>query len=55
VTQAEVLRIFAGNIDRLKGLLRRVIAALPAPEDDARATCSCRRALDGMPLPFDLP
>jgi 5'-methylthioadenosine phosphorylase len=55
VTHADVLRVFAGNIERLKGLLRRVIAALPAPEPDAAATCSCRRALDGFDLPFELP
>ncbi len=55
VTHAEVLRIFAGNIDRMKALLRRVIADLPGPEEDAAATCSCRRALDGIALPFELP
>lgn len=55
VTHAEVLRVFAGNIERLKGLLRRVIAALPDAEPDETATCSCRRALDGFDLPFELP
>lgn len=55
VTHAEVLKIFAGNIDRLKGLLRTVIEALPEPEDDAEASCSCRRALDGIELPIQLP
>lgn len=55
VTHAEVLRVFAGNIERLKGLLRRVIADLPGPEADEDATCSCRRALDGFELPFELP
>lgn len=55
VTHAEVLKIFAGNIDRLKALLLRVIARLPEPEADATATCSCRRALDGLTLPFVLP
>ena len=55
VTHAEVLRVFAGNIERLKDLLRRVIAALPAPEADDVATCSCRRSLDGFELPFELP
>ncbi|MGI8457992.1 MAG: S-methyl-5'-thioadenosine phosphorylase [Propionibacteriaceae bacterium] len=55
VTHAEVLRIFAGNIDRLKTLLGEVVAALPAPESDADAVCTCRRALDGLELPFALP
>lgn len=55
VTHAEVLRVFAGNIERLKGLLRKVVAALPAPETDGEATCSCRHALDGSELPFELP
>lgn len=55
VTHAEVLKIFAGNIDRLRSLLRKVIAAMPAPEPDATASCACRRALDGIELPFILP
>lgn len=55
VTHAEVLKIFAGNIDRLKALLRRTLEAMPPDEDDASATCSCRRALDGIELPIQLP
>lgn len=55
VSHAEVLKIFGENIDRLKLLLRRVIERLPAAEPDAEATCPCRRALDGLPLPFELP
>lgn len=55
VTHAEVLKIFAGNIERLKALLHKVIGALPETESDAAATCSCRRVLDGMPLPIELP
>ncbi|NYE74545.1 S-methyl-5'-thioadenosine phosphorylase [Microlunatus parietis] len=55
VSHAEVLKIFGENIDRLKALLRRVIERLPAAESDADATCPCRRALDGLPLPFELP
>jgi len=55
VTHAEVLKIFANNIDRLKTLLHRVIAALPETEPDDTATCQCRRVLDGMPLPIELP
>lgn len=49
VTHAEVLEVFAGNIERLKALLLRTIAAMP--EGD----CACHHVLDGLPLPFDLP
>ncbi len=56
VSHHEVLAQFAANIDRMKALLARAIGALPAHEaQDATATCSCRHALDGQPLPFDLP
>ncbi|MCA0296998.1 MAG: S-methyl-5'-thioadenosine phosphorylase [Actinobacteria bacterium] len=55
VTHAEVLAQFAGNIERMKALLTRVIAALPAHEADATATCTCRHALDGQQLGFELP
>jgi 5'-methylthioadenosine phosphorylase len=55
VSHGEVLRIFAANLERLRGLLRQTVAALPEAEADAEATCPCRRALDGFPLPFALP
>ena len=55
VTQAEVLKIFASNVDRLKGLLHSTIARLPQGEDDDTAQCGCRRVLDGLMLPFVLP
>ncbi len=55
VTHAEVLRVFARSIDGLKAILRSAIALMPAPEDDATATCSCRRSLDGLTLPLELP
>jgi len=55
VTHAEVLKTFSSNIDRLKALLHQVVTDLPAPEPDATATCACRRALDGLKLPFQLP
>lgn len=55
VTYAEVLRVFARNIDGFKAVLQSAIVAMPAAEDDASATCSCRRSLDGLTLPIALP
>ncbi len=55
VTHAEVLRVFARSIDGLKNLLRSAVALMPAAEEDATATCSCRRSLDGLTLPITLP
>ncbi|GAB3702138.1 S-methyl-5'-thioadenosine phosphorylase [Mariniluteicoccus flavus] len=55
VTHEQVLKVFAGNIDRLKGLLLRVIDDMPAAEGDDEASCACRRVLDGMTLPLELP
>jgi 5'-methylthioadenosine phosphorylase len=55
VSHIEVVKQFGANIDRLKGLLRTVIAAMPAAQSDAEATCPCRRALDGIELPLTLP
>jgi 5'-methylthioadenosine phosphorylase len=55
VTHEEVLKVFARSLDGLKALLRSAIGAMPAPEDDASATCRCRRSLDGLKLPFALP
>jgi len=55
VTHEEVLRVFARSLDGLKAVLRSAIVALPAPEDDASATCPCRRSLDGLKLPIVLP
>ena len=51
VTHEEVLRVFAENIDRVRTVLVDAVADLPPPEAD----CQCRHALDGQPLPFDLP
>jgi 5'-methylthioadenosine phosphorylase len=50
VTHAEVLATFGASIDRLKGVLGVTVAALPSDDD-----CVCRHALDGIPLPFELP
>ncbi|MDC5698192.1 S-methyl-5'-thioadenosine phosphorylase [Intrasporangium calvum] len=55
VTHEEVMRVFAKNVESLKSVLRDAIGQLPAHEDDATATCDCRRALDGIALPFPLP
>ena len=55
VTHEEVLRVFADNVEHLKALLRDAIGQLPAHEDDAEATCPCRRSLDGIDLPITLP
>ena len=55
VTQAEVLRLFGENIGRLKALLIETVSTLENPEADAVAGCSCRRVLDGLALPFELP
>lgn len=55
VSHAEVLEVFAANIEGLKGLLRQAVVQLPAAEADEVATCPCRRALDGIRLPFELP
>jgi 5'-methylthioadenosine phosphorylase len=50
VTHAEVLEVFGRSVERLKRLLVDVVAGLPTDDD-----CSCRHALDGLPLPFELP
>jgi 5'-methylthioadenosine phosphorylase len=55
VTHDEVLKVFARSIDGLKAILRSAVVAMPAAEDDATATCPCRRSLDGLRLPMDLP
>lgn len=50
VTHAEVMEVFAHSIESLKVVLTATVAALPADDD-----CVCRHAVDGLPLPFDLP
>jgi 5'-methylthioadenosine phosphorylase len=55
VSQADVMRTFGANLARLKDLLRAAVRELPEPEDDDVATCPCRRSLDGLVLPFELP
>jgi 5'-methylthioadenosine phosphorylase len=51
VTQSEVFEVFAANIKRLRDLVAKIIAALPAAREDDL----CAHALDGLTLPFDLP
>ena len=55
VTHEEVLAVFARNVDALKSVLRSALGAMPQAEADDSATCACRRALDGITLPFELP
>ena len=55
VTHEEVLQVFAQNIEGLKAVLTDAVEALPPAESDEGATCPCRRALDGLTLPFALP
>ncbi|TQF06728.1 S-methyl-5'-thioadenosine phosphorylase [Kitasatospora acidiphila] len=43
VTHAEVLEVFARNVDRLRGVLFKAVEALPADRD-----CVCSHALDGV-------
>jgi 5'-methylthioadenosine phosphorylase len=50
VTHAEVLATFGASVERLKTVLAGAVAELPTDDD-----CACRHALDGLPLPFDLP
>ena len=55
VTHAGVLQMFAANMPSFKELVHASAAGLPEDPGDEAATCRCRRALDGIALPFDLP
>lgn len=55
VSHSDVLTVFAHNMERLKGVLLDAITRLPEAEPDAAATCACRHALDGLPLPIAIP
>ncbi len=55
VTHDEVLAAFAENMPRFKALIGDVVGRLPESEPDDTADCACRRALDGLTLPFPLP
>jgi 5'-methylthioadenosine phosphorylase len=50
VTQDEVLRVFAGNVTRMRALVVDIIKSLPADRD-----CPCPHVLDGIDLPITLP
>jgi 5'-methylthioadenosine phosphorylase len=50
VTQAEVFRVFADNIGRLRDLLLDLVPALPAERN-----CPCGHALDGLQTGIELP
>jgi 5'-methylthioadenosine phosphorylase len=51
VTQAEVFEVFGQNMGRLRELIAGIIAAFPAEREDDM----CGHALDGIPVPFQLP
>ncbi|MFD0069698.1 S-methyl-5'-thioadenosine phosphorylase [Streptomyces sp. NPDC127574] len=52
VSHDDVLKVFAANVDRLRGVLFDAVAGLP--ENGAR-DCLCTTALGGMDPGFDLP
>ena len=51
VTQAEVFEVFGKNMDRLRELVAKIIAAFPEEREDDL----CAHSLDGIRMPFDLP
>lgn len=51
VTHHEVLRVFAENVGKVRGVLVDALGKLPPADTD----CECRHALDGQKLPFELP
>jgi 5'-methylthioadenosine phosphorylase len=51
VTQAEVFKVFAANVARLRDLVEALVAELPSSQPND----ACAQALDGLPLPFPLP
>src|SRR5690242_11482350 len=50
VTHAEVLEVFAQNVDRLRALVLDVVPRLPTER-----SCPCPHLLDGQRLPLELP
>ncbi len=55
VTHDEVVAMFASTMPSFKALIGAAIERLPAAEADSEAVCACRRAVDGLTLPFALP
>lgn len=53
VTHAEVLEVFARNVERLKDVVGHAVARLPGA--GVPAACECQSVLDGLKLPFELP
>ncbi|MFD7440960.1 S-methyl-5'-thioadenosine phosphorylase [Streptomyces sp. NPDC059909] len=52
VSHEEVLKVFAANVDRLRGVLFDAVAGLQATED---RTCLCTTALNGLETGIELP
>ncbi|MCM9078279.1 S-methyl-5'-thioadenosine phosphorylase [Streptomyces spororaveus] len=50
VSQDEVFKVFAANIERLREIVLKTVELLPAER-----TCRCAQTLDGIRLPFELP
>ena len=50
VTHEEVMRVFAGNIARLREVILKIISDLPLDR-----ACPCPHSLDGLKLPIALP
>ncbi len=56
VTYEMVIQAFNENMGRFKQLIAAVIPRLPSDlGDDHDDRCSCRRSVDGLRLPFELP
>ncbi|PWJ26383.1 methylthioadenosine phosphorylase [Branchiibius hedensis] len=52
VTHQEVMAAFERNLEQVRAIISAAVPALPTTESPS---CSCRQALDGLTLPFDLP
>ncbi|GAA2301342.1 S-methyl-5'-thioadenosine phosphorylase [Streptomyces caniferus] len=50
VDQESVFEVFQENIERLRSVILGAVELLPE-----QRTCRCATALDGLPLPFELP